>query len=164
MQQHVWCAGKDLYHLHHYISYFLSRLGYLLSILIVILIWFLLFALMIIILCYSGSWMTTCFKEFNSWKAGRKHVNQAAAIQMVCLVIGSTSAWARSSGSQTLERFPESGPSDGVPGHRGPGSLGEALGARVNLRNTGYLWLTLVFAWNSSLREKFNFYFPRVFC
>ena len=164
MQQHVWCARKDLYRLHHYISYFLSRLGYLLSILIIILIWFLLFALMIMILCYSGEWMGTCFKEFNSWKAGIKHVNQAAAIQIVCRGIGGTSPWARSQGSQTLERFPELGPSNGVPGHKGPGSLGGACGARVNLRNTGYLGLTLVFAWNSAPQEKFNFYFPRVFC
>ena len=131
MQQHVWCAGKDLYDLHYYISYFLSRLGYLLSILIVILIWFLLFALMIMILCYSWEWMATCFKEFNSWKAGRKHVNQAAAIQMVCQGIGGTSPWARSQGSQTLEQFPELGPSNGAPGHgvRDPwlGPAGPAL-------------------------------------
>ena len=29
---------------------------------------------------------------------------------------------------------------------------------------TKYLRLTLVFIWNSSLREKFNFYFSRVLC
>ena len=29
---------------------------------------------------------------------------------------------------------------------------------------TKYLGLTLAFMWNSALREKFNFYFPRIFC
>ena len=29
---------------------------------------------------------------------------------------------------------------------------------------TKYLRLTLIFMWNSALREKFNFYFSRVFC